>query len=87
MGYDEDPDYSKLKFILVKALLGENQAPGGRYSAAAGLRQAIDALVEVTVRKPARERRAPTLGARDRRAGASRLREVRPAYVWVAGRG
>ena len=33
IGYDEDPDYSKLKFILVKALLGENQAPGGRYSA------------------------------------------------------
>ena len=29
--YDQDPDYSKIKFLLQKALLEERIVPGGRY--------------------------------------------------------
>ena len=32
MGYDQDPNYAKLKFILQKVLLEEDQLPGGVYS-------------------------------------------------------
>ena len=29
--YDEQPKYTKIKFLLQKSLLQENMAPGGRY--------------------------------------------------------
>ena len=31
LGYEEEPNYDKLKFILKKALLDNNKVPGGRY--------------------------------------------------------
>ena len=32
LGYDQDPNYAKLKFILQKVLLEKDQLPGGVYS-------------------------------------------------------